>query len=245
MEGMSSGRVASDWYRALYSNPPRNRRPRHTHINTVRQNFGGYTKKQVQQAELTRCFMGMVTSPSKQNFQAMVRLNMLKDCSVTNGDICNAHNIYGPDLASIRGKTVRQKSERVITYFVEIPKTILSIYGRITLVADVMFINSVQFLVLALHSINLIAIAHAPPPQTASSLGALLLQIVQMYARAGFTVSTILMDYEFEKVRDHVPGININTTAAAECVNKIEQKIRAVKEHRHDIICTLPYKTLP
>jgi hypothetical protein len=31
MEGMSSGRVTSDWYRTLYSNPPRNRRPRHTH----------------------------------------------------------------------------------------------------------------------------------------------------------------------------------------------------------------------
>ncbi len=31
MEGMSSGRVASDWYCALYSNPPCNRRPRHTH----------------------------------------------------------------------------------------------------------------------------------------------------------------------------------------------------------------------
>jgi hypothetical protein len=31
MEGMSSGGVASDWYRALYSNPPRNSRPTHTH----------------------------------------------------------------------------------------------------------------------------------------------------------------------------------------------------------------------
>jgi hypothetical protein len=29
---MSSGRVASDWYRVLYSNPPCNRRPTHTHI---------------------------------------------------------------------------------------------------------------------------------------------------------------------------------------------------------------------
>jgi hypothetical protein len=30
MEGMSSGGVASDWYRALYSNPPRNLRLTHT-----------------------------------------------------------------------------------------------------------------------------------------------------------------------------------------------------------------------
>jgi hypothetical protein len=28
---MSLGGVASNWYRTLYSNPPRNRRPTHTH----------------------------------------------------------------------------------------------------------------------------------------------------------------------------------------------------------------------
>ncbi len=33
MEGMSSGGVASDWYRARYSNPPCNQRPRHTHTH--------------------------------------------------------------------------------------------------------------------------------------------------------------------------------------------------------------------
>jgi hypothetical protein len=72
-------------------------------------NFEGYTKKQVHQAEHARCLMGMVTSPYECNFQAMVCLDMLKDRPVTNDDICNAHDIYGPDLASIRGKMVRQK----------------------------------------------------------------------------------------------------------------------------------------
>jgi hypothetical protein len=108
-----------------------------------------------------------------------------------------------------------------------------------------MFVNSIPFPVLASRSINLIIIEHALPPQTASSLGALLLKIVRVYARAGFTVSTIFMDYEFEKVRDHVLGINIITTALAEHVGEIEQKIRVVKECMHGIICTLPHKTLP
>ena len=85
-----------------------------------------------------------------------------------------------------------------------------------------MFVNSILFVVLASCSINLITIEHAPPPQTASSLGDLLLQIVQVYARAGFTVSTILMDYEFEKVCDHVPGININSRAVAEHVGETQ-----------------------
>jgi hypothetical protein len=157
----------------------------------------------------------------------------------------NAHNIYGPDLTLIRGKTVWRKPKRVVTDYVEIPKQFLSIHEHVTLVADVMFVNSIPFLVSASCSINLITIEHAPPSRPVSSLGALLLCIVRVYAKAGFTVSTIIMDYEFEKVRDHVPSVNINTTAASEHVGKIEQKICAVKEQARSIICTLSYKTLP
>ncbi len=108
-----------------------------------------------------------------------------------------------------------------------------------------MFVNSIPFLISASCSINLITIEHAPPPLTASSLGALLLCMVRVYAKAGFTVSTIIMGYEFEKVHDHVLSTNINTTAVSEHVGEIERKIRVVKEQALGIICTLPYKTLP
>ncbi len=106
----------------------------------------------------------MVACPSERDFQAMVHLKMLKDCPVTNNDILNPHNIYGPDLASIRGKTVWRKPKRVVTDYVEIPKQYLSIHGHVTLVADVMFVNSISFLVWASCSINLKTIEHKPPP---------------------------------------------------------------------------------
>jgi hypothetical protein len=53
------------------------------------------------------------------------------------------------------------------------------------------------------------------------------------------------MDYEFKKVHEHVPGANMNTPAMAGHIGKIERKIRVIKEHCCDIICTLPYKKLP
>jgi hypothetical protein len=59
--------------------------------------------------------MGMVATPSDQNFQGMLRHNLLKDCPVTNEDVHNAHAIFGPDLASMRGKTVCRKPELVVT----------------------------------------------------------------------------------------------------------------------------------
>ena len=90
-------------------------------VNTVCQNFEGFTKKQVKNAQRACRLMGMVASPSERKFQALIRLNMLKDCPVTNDDILNAHTIFGPDLASIRGKTVRRKPTHVPTTYVNVP----------------------------------------------------------------------------------------------------------------------------
>jgi hypothetical protein len=79
----------------------------------------------------------------------------------------------------------------------------------------------------------------------ASKLGSLLQRIVCVYRRAGFTVQTILMDNEFEKVRDQVPDVNMNVPAAEEHISEIERRIRVIKECSRGIICILPYPQLP
>jgi hypothetical protein len=53
------------------------------------------------------------------------------------------------------------------------------------------------------------------------------------------------MDNEFEKVRDHVPAVNLNLPVAGEHIAEIEQKIWVIKERSCGIINTLPYPYLP
>ena len=117
---------------------------------------------------------------------------------------------------------------------------ILDVHSPVTLVADVMFKNGIPFLVSSSRNINLITIEHAPQC-TASKLGSLLQHIIRVYARTGFQIQTILMDNEFEKVRDHVPHANLNIPAASKHIGEIEHKIRVIKERSCVIVCTLPY----
>ena len=44
------------------------------------------------------------------------------------------------------------------------------------------------------------------------------MKVVYGYARGGFVVNLILMDMEFEKVKDALPLVEVNTTAAREHV---------------------------
>jgi len=53
------------------------------------------------------------------------------------------------------------------------------------------------------------------------------------------------MDMEFEKLRDKLPNVTLNTTAAREHIGEIERKIQVVKERAMSTISILPYKLLP
>jgi hypothetical protein len=83
------------------------------------------------------------------------------------------------------------------------------------------------------------------PSRTATQLVCSVGQVVRIFRRAGFIVQTSMMDMEFEKLKDLLPNIALNTTATQEHVGEIERKIRVIKERVRGTIGTLLYKMLP
>ena len=61
-----------------------------------------------------------------------------------------------------------------------------------------------------------------------------------MYGLAGFVVQTTTMDMEFDKLKNLLAHVALNTTAAREHVGKIKQKIRVIKERARGMIKKLP-----
>jgi hypothetical protein len=199
-------------------------------VQTIRGNYDGFTSRDVEEARKAREAQGMMGHPTDRDFLGMVRANMITNCPVTVSAAENANTIFGPDLAGVRGRTVRRPPDAVRTDYVQLPRVILERYRMVVLTADVMFVNKVPFLVSQLRGLNLLT-AEFLPTRTAKSLAARFDQIRQLYALGGFTVGTILMDNEFEKLWPLVPGLNINTTAAKVHVPEIERRIRLINYH--------------
>eukprot|EP00804_Cyclotella_cryptica_P006894 CCRYP_007059-RA/>CCRYP_007059-RA protein AED:0.47 eAED:-0.58 QI:0/-1/0/1/-1/1/1/0/231 len=171
------------------------------HVQTVQQNYEGFTKEQVQQAIKARKLQAMLGSPTKADFKAMVRGKLMDDCPIDVSDLRNAHTIFGPDLAGLRGRTVRHRPERVTTDIVVIPRDFVQQHRFVTLTADIMFVNGVPFLVTRSRGIQLITVEFLPR-RTAKIIGAKLTRVLHLYQRAGFTVQTALVDKEFDSVAD-------------------------------------------
>ena len=53
------------------------------------------------------------------------------------------------------------------------------------------------------------------------------------------------MDMEFEKIKDLVPLVEVNTTAAREHVGYVERKIRHLKEKTRAVTPEFPFKWIP
>ncbi len=211
---------------------------------TVQANYEGYTKKDVIKAQEARRVQAMMGNPSKKDSKGVVSNHIISNCPVTHTDITNAHAIFGPDLPSVRGKTVRRTPTPVVTDYVEVPRSLVELNKMVTLAADVFFVDGTAFLITMLRRIKFMTAEHVPM-RSAKSLAKHIDRVINVYTRAGFIIRTILMDGEFEKVKAKVPRLECNTKAAKEHVSKAERAIRTVKERTRGLLATLPFKHIP
>ena len=71
-----------------------------------------------------------------------------------------------------------------------------------------------------------------------------MIKVIQLHARGGYTVRTIFMDNEFEKVTSELSYTMIDTTAVNEHLEEIDQRIQVIKERSQCIINTLLLKSI-
>jgi hypothetical protein len=103
----------------------------------VRGNYEGYTKGKVLKAKEARRAQAMMGNPSKKDYKTMVINNLIWECPITSMDITNARAIFGPDLLSVQGKTVRTTPAPVVADYVAVPRNLVDANKAITLVTDV------------------------------------------------------------------------------------------------------------
>ncbi len=107
-----------------------------------------------------------------------------------------------------------------------------------------MFVNGMAFLTTLSWKLRLATVKQLPS-HTATQLSNSLTKIVKLYACTGFIVRVIMMDQEFDKVKDACNMVEINITAVREHIGEIERFIRTIKECSHTLMSDLPYNILP
>jgi hypothetical protein len=107
-------------------------------VTTVEDNKSRYTSRAYKLATEARRIQDAMWKPSTRNYTALVKSNEMENCPITTHDITAAEDIFGPNLGSLRGKTVRQSVDHIRTPRMEIPRYVLEKYRDVTLCTDIM-----------------------------------------------------------------------------------------------------------
>ena len=75
----------------------------------------------------------------------MASSNMINNFPVTFRGIKNSNKIVGPDIPSMKGKSVRSPTEAVVVNYVEIPKNILEMKINLEVSVDFISVNKIPF----------------------------------------------------------------------------------------------------
>ena len=138
--------------------------------------------------------------PTDKKFKLLVNSKRLDNCYVVASDATNTRTLFGSNPPGLREKTVRQRPERVIPEYLNVPREFYHLHHFFTLTADIMFVNGLPFLGTFSRDISFGTAKHVPS-RTDKQLANSLMKVVKIYAKGSFVVCYVLMDGEFEKVK--------------------------------------------
>jgi hypothetical protein len=76
--------------------------------------------------------------PSELEFNKIPNNNLVRNCPVTSDEAKQALQIYGPDIATLKDKTVKRQNRGIPNYQpIRIPAPIIEKYSDIRLFADI------------------------------------------------------------------------------------------------------------
>ena len=227
-------------------------------FSTVAVNKSYCSADEVRGAELARTLQGRVGWPSDQQFKdALNTPGTFHNCPITRDDVIRAHDITGgPAIQLLKGKSVRRKKkvyDKVPRVNIDAPLLIKDRFDELD--TDFMYVQGKPYLLTlsrniifqSLQSFNRISKVKGKKityqggrKDIADGLN----KVVKLYNERGVTIEAIYADGEFREVEALVTT-EIECCAANEHVDRVERRIRVIKEKARCYWSDLPYKKAP
>ena len=126
-----------------------------------------------------------------------VAISHLRNSPFIKEDIQAADDIFGPNLGSLKGKTVWCPNKHVQAATSGVPPSILKLHWDVVLSMDIMFVNKLLFLVTSSRNLQFSMVESLPNRQV-GTVTMCLKKVIRLYHHRGFRMTSITCDPEFE-----------------------------------------------
>lgn len=188
-------------------------------VDDVRQE---YTKRKYRDAVKARRLQNIIMFPPVQKYQKIVDDGLARNCPVMPDDVNAAERLFGSNIGALKGKTVYRHGTNVESHVDGIPPVIMERYKRVTISADIMFVNKIPFLITVSHGLRIGTVENLTNHQVPIVAGAFDSTVFRAYRRRGLHVSTCNADPEFGPIQSLFNSTSFNLCAQDEHVPEID-----------------------
>ena len=196
----------------------------------------GRTTKEVIAARKARIMMRRLYYPADSALVRTITKGAMVECSVTGRDVVLATEVYGKDVASLKGKTKDRKPQ----HFTKLLVPLMSQKEQVVY-ADVFHWRQVNFIIFIIKPLRLVMVQWLPKLDTPNVKAAVMTVCNKIEAR-GYTVQEVVVD-PFKSLAS-LAGLlprNITVVGSRAHVADAEVEIRTVKERVRSSTHGLPY----
>ena len=205
---------------------------------TVASRESQYTTEEVKRAKKAREVMKQLGYPSTKDMVKMIVKGMIINMPITVHDIIRANKIYGPDVASLKGKTVKRNLKKTSNIYV--PRAMMK---RQDLYTDIFYWRGIGFMLSIARPLRIKFVTVLSNKETGRYLKTIIEGHIGRMTDHGFDIRTIYVDPQraLNTLKGKL-GCTVDTSGARQHVKVIERHIRTVKERLRATECGLPYK---
>jgi hypothetical protein len=218
----------------------------YSNLQTIAHNKTKFTTRQIEAADAARKLYRLLGRPGHSRFLSVLRDNQILNCPLTVDDAQRAEQIYGRDVAFLKGKTTASPAKDHLLDFspVSLPPELLCLHPNVTLCYDLFYVLGIGFSLSTSRNIRYLS-CHYIADRTKPNLKKCIAADLAVYRTRGFTPTNIHADGEFSTLQPDFPDVQFTICAAEDHVPEIERAIRTVKENIRTTIHGMPYSRLP
>ena len=128
-------------------NDTRNNVTEYTFLKLVSQNKKMFTRKELESGDRARDLYVKLGMPGYKYYFRLLESNHIVNCPVTADDAKRAILIYGEEVATLKGKTTRQKPMKINEHITTpLPLTIQDTHPTVNMSADYLYVQGTPFL---------------------------------------------------------------------------------------------------
>jgi hypothetical protein len=213
----------------------------HTDLSlmTVREKEDLYTRREVRKALEAGEFLKSLGYPTQKEALGIVRDGNVKNIPYTANDINRFFDIYGPQVAGVRGRTMKRTPSNTA----ELDQGAKMQLTFQEMSADIMHVGGYRAMVSVNKPLGLTLI-DSLSSLTKNELGRSLQSHINTLRSRGFEPTHIYVDPQrgLEALQGSFPGVEVDTSGAGDHLVMVDTRIRRIKEIMRAVIAGLPYR---